>query len=155
MHNAHSLGDGISLIQVLLSLTDEDDRAAHVPDAVVLKDDSGALVTGVGTLKQAPLGCNGGGDGANGKVDSLVAKRGATTSWLSWRAYVALRVYEAVLSLLLFVPAVLAALVASEVSDTRTCLQWDSRKHKSVTRKVLRYTKQFPLDKIKCDTCRP
>jgi hypothetical protein len=154
---AISLGDGISLLQVVLSLTDSEDCAAHVPDAVVLKDDSGALVTGVapGKMDSSEMGSRlerGKGKVAEHKDKDKRLQPTWASLWVAARtcaSVVLSRVFTMVQSVCLFMPAVVAVLVASEVSDTRTCLQWHEAKHKSSACKVLRYTKEFPLHKIK------
>jgi hypothetical protein len=173
-----SLGDGISLLQVVLTLVDSEDCAAHLPDAVVLKDDSGDMVTGVDPANDMAFGNlekrntregrknNRNVDNAeassrseHGKVAEHKDKRMQHTwasFWASramaartWASLVLSQALTMMQSVCLFLPAVVAVLVASEVSDTRTCLQWQETKHKSSTHKVLRYTKEFPLHKIK------
>lgn len=57
--------------------------------------------------------------------------------------------WESFLSVLYCVPIVLYVIIGSELWDTPTSLMWSRKRHKAAMYKVMRFTKEYPVDKLK------
>ena len=121
----HSLGDGTTLVQVLLSLTESDGVSGNKGMMRIMRSDSGSSLKGL-----------------SAKAESVNVQ---VTDWSGrWT-----RACQAMYTMLWFPFAFLYAAGYSDLCDAETGLRWQPGRHEKTLKKRIMHTREVPLAKIK------